>query len=248
MTDKPEGKKSIVGIMVGVGVAIGVAIGSRFLFAGGPPTAADMDKELVKSRAGKVIKERFVEDYNAVLARLVVLANDKTLNDDQRRMAAAESSAAVRVKHAPFILKAPTDALNNVLRTQADVLTAFEAQRGAAACARFANLGAAELGSNLTGLEEKIDVAGEATMNAIADGRDKPVARVEATEEDFNTFFTALAAKGFTDDSLNMMSNSTPEDSDCKDIVTMLSTAMEIPGDVGDRIRVNVVGGIVSTT
>jgi hypothetical protein len=214
---------------------------------GGPPTTSDMDRELSKTRAGQVMKTRFSADYQVALTNLTALAGNTTMSDMERSMAAARESSAIRTKHAKNVVNAPVDSLNKVLRTQADLLKAVESNHGAAACSRFANLGVAELPRNVDSLRDPIDLAGEATMNAIADGRDNPVARVAASQEDMEVLLQALAAKGFDDAAFMAIGNGTPDENDCAYLSTMVSAAIDLPGESGDRVRAALVEGIVST-
>jgi hypothetical protein len=234
-------------IAFGVAGAAAVAIGLRTMFQSGPPTADAIDQELSKTRIGVVMKERFSADYQNVLAQLVVLANDKSLNDDQRQQAAAEKTAAIRLKYADSVIAAPGASLSAALRAQANLLKAVETQNGATVCDRFANFGPGEIKAGMRDLAEPVDVAAEATMLAIADGRDKPVVRAEPSEDDMNLLFSALESGGMTEAQFEAIGNGTPDDGDCKYLGVMLESAIALPEEGGDRVRASLMQSIVAT-
>lgn len=246
MYGKPAKQTNVLGMIGGVAIAIVLTFVVPALFGGGKATPENIDKELSGTATGKVIKERFAADYDAAIGEIVKLANDKSLNDEQRSLAASQLSASNRLKHANHAATAPAVALQKVLTTQADLLNAVETRLGASTCATLANLGPQVSRVDLKPFADQVHAAGAATMLAIADGRDNPVTRAVPTDADYDTLFALLEAKGITEDQVAAMLNETPEDSDCGALGLMMRSAAEMPGEAGDRVRAELVVGIVS--
>lgn len=240
MTGRAAGSSRVAGVIVIACMAAAAAFGARGLFGNEgqrQPTLQSIDRELSLTRIGKVMKERFPEDYQAMIEQALGRLTDKSKTRREIELSVAHLAASVRVKHGNNIAYAPSELLKQVLRTQVEVMRDVQAKFGAVECARMANLGIGATSVDTKSIRQTMDLAAEAIMMAIAEGRDAPVLRLPPEDEDYTPLTEAMLAQGVPAEAMESIGNEKPDDSDCAHFIIMMNAAVELPGTAGDRVR-----------
>lgn len=140
----------------------------------------------------QVLKAGFPQEFHTFIEELTEVVNQEHADKQQKSIAVRTSSAAftaeLRRENAHYLRQTPADLLRALHRSKLDLLLAV--QDDPALCNKVAQLSAAALSANeMNDQRQAILFEGSiVVLNSIVAGRDHPVERKQATEEDYADF------------------------------------------------------------
>ncbi len=237
------------GLLYRIGLALALVLGLYFVVGwftttnsrGDEPVRANIERLMTSSPAGKVVKERFPDEFAAMVDRNVTNELDPNLTRAQKDRLIEQANRDMRDRNGDHAYYAPPEVLLKVLQHLRDDTNLVLDEYGAATCARYLNEGT----DVLPRLSDKVKTSnatiGEMNILAIAEGRDHPTSRSDITEDDLTELQAAVAAFGVDLDELQDTALGRPTDNACINTLAVIQVAINLPGDVGDRVRANLV-------
>ena len=247
-TQKPDWLRWI-GISVVVLAAIGV-IGeiirsiAQKLPADEQSMRARVEIQMSASPSGKLLKERFPEEFATLLDRNVANELDPKLTRLQKDRLIEQGNRDVRTRNGDHAYFAQHAVLLKVLELLQDNTQLVLDEYGAKVCARYLIDGQDVLSRMTDKVSNSVARLGEMNILAMAEGRDNPAARSEVTEADMALFQNAVAETGMNMEELEAMAYATPVENSCANSLVIVQTAINLPDESGDRVRANLVWSI----
>jgi hypothetical protein len=202
---------------------------------------ARVERQMSAGPSGKLLKERFPEEFAALLDRNVTNERDPNLTRQQKDRLIEQGNRDVRTRNGDHAYFAQPTVLLKVLQHLQDDTQLVLNEYGAKVCARYLNEGVDVLPWMTAKVTTSHARLGELNMLAMAEGRDDPAARTEATEVDMASLQTAVADTGMNMAELDATATGRSVDNACANSLVILQTAIDLPGEAGDRVRAQLV-------
>jgi len=198
-------------LVIFVGVAafalaqpIGKEIGKFF---GSPPTVteANIETMIEGSPTGAMyntLKSYFPDDAKYLRNRMMKLSEENA-SEEEAFAKMLTVGAEIRRRHAANLRTAPDQSLSAILRSQTQMIAAFDDDPEV--CNRFIRFGPSAIPEDQRHrIVSLIDSAGGLLFRAMYEGEQSPVQRTQATDDDWANLMVDFYAAGGTDDELDL--------------------------------------------
>jgi hypothetical protein len=200
-------------------------------------TAADMEAELDKFQAFRLIKQHAPEEYKNAAASLVTIANTKGRESISKE--AIEVGSQLRRKYADRLATARPEALKAYLDDLIAMFRVVQKDKGNQVCATFAQKGGIVL-AELAREDYKpmIDKQGALLWEAILLQPGSATPRAPATDAEWGLVGDAMVGAGATQAQIDAVAGEKYQDpAYCDGLIRFMEAAASLPGEVGDRVR-----------
>ncbi|MEX0303559.1 MAG: hypothetical protein AB3N24_14170 [Leisingera sp.] len=158
---------------------------------------SQLEQALLQTEQGELfqlVKSEFPVEFQTFIQELAAVANQKHANKRQRSLAiqskSGEFTAGLRRKHAHYLQQAPAQLLRALQMSKLELI--LTTQNDPTLCTRFANYGPSGFTESELNTERLSILEGGSLLffKSVAAGRDRPVQRARATQEDYAAFLT----------------------------------------------------------
>lgn len=239
---------------IGIGVIVLVVISAVvgiFLPRGtatppkGPALLASIEQRMSDTLFYKTFKERFPDEHARQKELFYLIESNPKLTEATRNSMYYEDNIDVRRRLGDAAYYAPAATIRKLLETAQDETNTVLTEFGPHICAQYSMRGEGALPNKTPKIDKAIDMVRTMNVIAMADGRDSPVDRISATDEDLAAFQKAVLATGVDANEIKALAEGTELNSACPNTLLLFNTALTMPGETGDRVRAYLAWGIV---
>lgn len=224
----------MLGVMAGIVGALILAATLNALMAAEKGPRGAVAQSFDDSPTGAVIRERFAADYDAALSKL---APDHALGLYERFDEASKIVDFIHARNSQYAGRANDAALRQVIEARISLLRYVSEKKDALACARLQKEGAEFMRPIPAHIGEKMDLIEAALMTAMANGRDNPVNRKAAYQEDWEALHITLVNGGLNQTQIDRFQADGVHEDDCRIAIAYYEALANLPGDAGERVR-----------
>lgn len=191
----------------------------------------------------KYIADHFPAESNQMIREVIA-------NPADAREIGFTFTSNLRKSNANAIFGAKMGSLRDRIQKEAALVTAIKEKSGNRACANYLLNGPPGLSAQEQAQHQKqLSMIAKSLFEIIVEGRGKPPARMQATEEDFGRLIAAWKSQGATNTTINALSLDGSADSElsCNAFIGFYETLLTINEAYADRIITEVVYVLASS-
>ncbi|MEW2913767.1 hypothetical protein [Leisingera sp. JC11] len=206
---------------------------------------SQLEQALLQTEQGElfhVVKSEFPVEFQAFIQELATVAGQKYANKQQRSLAiqnrSREFTTGLRQKNAHYLKHAPVELLRALQTSKLELM--LTTQNDPALCTRFANYGPAGFTESELNTE-RLSILAEGSVlffKSVAAGRDHPVQRARATQEDYAAFLTDWSEQPEVTSGMYeaLMQNDPTSDEFCASMTSFQRFVTSLNGPSAERV------------